>query len=422
MALTPSIVSSTNSRAINTTDVVVAVDVTGSMAVADAQYGSDEQLSRLDVAKQAVKDIAAMYPNSSFAALRFGASGTLDVPLTPDSKAIDNWADTLAPESTSISAGSTLDVPIDQLLLTCKSIHDQHPDDAIVLYLISDGEQTSSKTRRTFSSLRRYLSDAFTVAVGSAQGGNIPVTGDGVEEGDTQWVTDPETGEPGVSRMNADEMNAIADELSGTAIQLNATTTMSGGIQRDIQQMACHADIQATHKNRRHGLAVRHCRSAAADVRGRGMDHAIKEAAVSTTVTARASLPVRIAIAVIAAISVIVGVLGIVNLASVSNYNQATDSLNANIKASQQQDADFDKLQTQQQQTDAQFREAGAAGMLLLPNVRTSIEHNAEVSAKLTESIRKKIGEMQHADGTEPTQPSKVGNPSPMEAKATEEP
>ena len=165
MALTPSIVSSTNSRAINTTDVVVAVDVTGSMAVADAQYGSDEQLSRLDVAKQAVKDIAAMYPNSSFAALRFGASGTLDVPLTPDSKAIDNWADTLAPESTSISAGSTLDVPIDQLLLTCKSIHDQHPDDAIVLYLISDGEQTSSKTRRTFSSLRRYLSDAFTVAV-----------------------------------------------------------------------------------------------------------------------------------------------------------------------------------------------------------------------------------------------------------------
>ena len=194
MALTPSIVSSTNSRAINTTDVVVAVDVTGSMAVADAQYGSDEQLSRLDVAKQAVKDIAAMYPNSSFAALRFGASGTLDVPLTPDSKAIDNWADTLAPESTSISAGSTLDVPIDQLLLTCKSIHDQHPDDAIVLYLISDGEQTSSKTRRTFSSLRRYLSDAFTVAVGSEQGGNIPVTGDGVEEGDTQWVTDPETG------------------------------------------------------------------------------------------------------------------------------------------------------------------------------------------------------------------------------------
>lgn len=107
------------------------------------------------------------------------------------------------------------------------------PDDAIVLYLISDGEQTSSKTRRTFSSLRRYLSDAFTIAVGSEQGGNIPVTGDGVNEGDGQWATDPETGEPGVSRMNADEMNTIADELSGTAIQLNATTTMNDGASKE---------------------------------------------------------------------------------------------------------------------------------------------------------------------------------------------
>ena len=75
MALTPSIVAPTNSRAVNATDVVVAVDVTGSMAVKDAQYGSAEQSSRLDVAKQAVKDVTALYPNSSFAALRFGASG-----------------------------------------------------------------------------------------------------------------------------------------------------------------------------------------------------------------------------------------------------------------------------------------------------------------------------------------------------------
>lgn len=46
---------------------------------------------------------------------------------------------------------------------------------------------------------------------------------------------------------------------------------------------------------------------------------------MSTTVKARASLPVRIIIAVIAAISIAVGALAIVNLASVSNYNQATN-------------------------------------------------------------------------------------------------
>lgn len=253
MSLTPSVVAETNSRAVNATDVVVAVDVTGSMAVKDATYGSDEQRSRLDVAKQAIKDITGLYPNSSFAALRFGASGTLDVPLTPDSNAIDNWADTLAPEATSISAGSTLDVPIDQLLLTCKSIHEQHPDDAIVLYLISDGEQTAAKTRRTFSSLRRYLSDAFTVAVGSEQGGNIPLSVDKVSNADNQWVTDPDTGQPGVSRMNADEMETIADELSGTALILGSSNTMRDGVSKEASKKW---RITRTDKHRTRTVAI----------------------------------------------------------------------------------------------------------------------------------------------------------------------
>ena len=126
-----------------------------------------------------------------------------------------------------------MDAPIDQLLLTCKSIHDQHPDDAIVLYLFSDGEQTSSEARRTFSSLRRYLSDAFTVAIGSEQGGNIPVIADGVDGNADQWVTDPDTGKPGVSRMNKDEMASIADELSGTALVLNASNTMRDGVSKE---------------------------------------------------------------------------------------------------------------------------------------------------------------------------------------------
>ena len=76
-----------------------------------------------------------------------------------------------------------------------------------------------------------YYADLSPV-VGSEQGGNIPVTGDGVEEGDTQWVTDPETGEPGVSRMNADEMNAIADEHFHCSKQIVRTVLLHRGIGR----------------------------------------------------------------------------------------------------------------------------------------------------------------------------------------------
>lgn len=231
MLLTPSVVTPTTSRAINATDVIVAVDTTGSMAVEDATYGSTEAITRIDAARKAVHDITSAYPNASFAALRFGASGTLDVPLTPDTPAINNWADTLAVEATSVSAGSSLDAPIDQLLLTAKSIREAHPDDAIVLYLITDGEQTSNVTRRTFSSLRQYLNDGFTVGVGSTEGGKIPVIADGVSAADAnaadQWVTDPDTGEAGISKMDAQNLKDIADEISGTYVPVNASSALA---------------------------------------------------------------------------------------------------------------------------------------------------------------------------------------------------
>ena len=178
--------------------------------------------------------VTAAYPDASFAALRFGASGTLDVPLTPDAPAIDNWANTLAVEATSVSAGSSLDAPIDQLLLTAKSIREAHPDDAIVLYLITDGEQTSNVTRRTFSSLRQYLNDGFTVGVGSTEGGKIPVIADGVSAGDSNttdhWVVDPDTGEPGISKMDEKNLKDIADEISGTYVAVNASQTLADSV------------------------------------------------------------------------------------------------------------------------------------------------------------------------------------------------
>lgn len=230
MALTPCITVPTTSRAVNATNVMIAVDVTGSMAVHDAHYGSPETISRLDAARQAVHGLTSMYPDASFSAIRFGASGTLDVPLTPDALAIGNWADTLAVEPTSVSAGSNLDAPLDQLLLTLKSIRQQHPDDALLLYLITDGEQTSNRTRRTFSSLRRYLDDAVVVGVGSAEGGNVPVIDDGMNgESTDEWVNDPATGEPGVSVMDMSNLEELADEMSGSAVVLHETQTIDAG-------------------------------------------------------------------------------------------------------------------------------------------------------------------------------------------------
>ena len=236
MVLTPSSVSQTTNRAVNATDVYIAVDVTGSMSVKDAAYGNHTGISRLEAARLAVADLTSAYPDASFAALRFGASGTLDLPLTPDDRAVGNWARGLRTEPTSQSTGSNLDAPLDQLVLSMKETREHHPDDRILLYLITDGEQTSNHSRRSFSALRAYLDDAFVLGTGSSEGGRIPVSPDslGTDEENPpteadQWVNDPQTGQPGISVMDEKNLKALADEMSGSYEHLGQGRTLDSG-------------------------------------------------------------------------------------------------------------------------------------------------------------------------------------------------
>ena len=229
MVLTPSTVSKTTNKAVNATDVFIAVDVTGSMAVKDAGYGDQEGISRLEAARTAVHDLTRIYPDASFSALSFGASASVDLPLTPDVRAVDNWARGLATEPTSQSSGSSLDAPLDRLSLVLKQTKDRHPDDRILLYLISDGEQTGPDERRSFSVLREGLDDAFVLGTGSAKGGMVPLSSDvGGSDGDG-WVTDPKTGQPGISAMNPKILKAMADEMSGHYQSLAKGTAVDEG-------------------------------------------------------------------------------------------------------------------------------------------------------------------------------------------------
>ncbi|TPF93521.1 cell surface protein [Bifidobacterium sp. UTBIF-78] len=79
-----------------------------------------------------------------------------------------------------------------------------------------------------------------------------------------------------------------------------------------------------------------------------------------------------------------VAAVAVVNLAATMRFNQATASLTANIKAAQDPSTDVDTLSARQQQTDAQFAEAGRMRALLMPQVRDAIDANTAVSSQLT--------------------------------------
>ncbi|MBW3094300.1 cell surface protein [Bifidobacterium sp. 64T4] len=114
-------------------------------------------------------------------------------------------------------------------------------------------------------------------------------------------------------------------------------------------------------------------------------------AAPAPTVRARASLAVRIVMIVIAVAALAIAVLAGLNVASSARFNQATSTLNANLKLASKDDADLDALRASQQQADAQFEDAAKLDAVLLPQLREAIESNAKVSAELTKRIEQEL-------------------------------
>ncbi len=118
------------------------------------------------------------------------------------------------------------------------------------------------------------------------------------------------------------------------------------------------------------------------------------------TVKARASLAIRVIMAVIAVAALAFAVLAGLNISASARFNQATTSLNRNLKQASQDDADLDALNASQQQTDAQFEDVARLNIALLPQLRQAIAANATVSAELTKRIGQELAAQRGTDTT----------------------
>ncbi|PJM79549.1 DUF6466 family protein [Bifidobacterium scaligerum] len=114
---------------------------------------------------------------------------------------------------------------------------------------------------------------------------------------------------------------------------------------------------------------------------------------------------------------IVVAGVAAVNLSASRSFNQATKSLNANIKAAQDDSTDITTLHAQQQQTDAQFAEAGRMRSLLLPSIRDAIDANADISSKLTKITLKRAEAQSNGTGTDNAQAQQQTDSSTSQSK-----
>ena len=226
IALDPTIAGGTGEVRTAAVDVLFVVDTTGSMAAED--YDGDSP--RLDGVRADIVELAARFPGAHFSLIRFDSQPRLEVPWTTDAGALEAAVSVLRQERAAFSAGSSLDLPlglIDQQL-------PRSSGGAGVVFYFSDGEEragdpgdpaiteqtppatAADEAPASFADLAATIDGGAVFGYGTASGAPMAEfvgAAEIVASSDTGYVRDFSADAPAISRLDEENLVAVAEEL-----------------------------------------------------------------------------------------------------------------------------------------------------------------------------------------------------------------
>lgn len=186
-------------------NVFFVVDRTGSMNAED--YAGEQP--RLEGVKADMERIMGMTEGSRYSIIAFDSTATEQLPLTTDAGAARAWVDTLATEPTAYSKGSNVDRPLTSLLTALQETEREDPDSHILVYFLSDGENTDDRESESFGQVNPLVDGGAVLGYGTAEGGPMKTRGG---ENDGQYIPDPAGGQA-VSTIDQPQLEKIAADL-----------------------------------------------------------------------------------------------------------------------------------------------------------------------------------------------------------------
>ena len=186
-------------------DVYFVVDTTSSVMARDYEGGT----SRLTGVRADLRGVAQQLPGARFSLLTFDVDTTTRLPLTSDAEALASAADTLRAETSAFSRGSSVSVARDAVRQSLERGRESHPDRPRILFYLGDGEQTASTQPPPFTVDGDLVNGGAVLGYGTATGGPMLSTG-ARESGD---IVDPATGQPAISKIDEQQLTAIAQQL-----------------------------------------------------------------------------------------------------------------------------------------------------------------------------------------------------------------
>ena len=186
-------------------DVYLVVDTTSSVMARD--YA--DARPRLEGVRADIKALTTQLAGARFALLTFDIDTTVRLPLTSDGAAVSAAADTLRPETSVWSRGSSVTIARDQLRTALERGRDTHPERARLVFYFGDGEQTAAQDPAPFDIASQLINGGAVLGYGTAAGGRMAITA-AFETGD---IVDPSTGQPAISVIDEEQLAAISNQL-----------------------------------------------------------------------------------------------------------------------------------------------------------------------------------------------------------------
>ena len=211
--LRPGIGSHSAQTAQSEVDVLFVVDTTASMVAED--WGG---APRFEGVKADIAQLALAHPGARYSLITFDAAAVQRLPFTSDATALQSSVDTLRPEITLYSAGSSITISNTLVNRVLKQAAEQHPDRARIVYYLGDGEQTSEKEPGSFADAGTHLDGGAVLGYGTAQGGPMRETTGSFDTSAPGYIQAPGGGNA-ISKIDEANLQSIAEQL-GVAYQL----------------------------------------------------------------------------------------------------------------------------------------------------------------------------------------------------------
>lgn len=212
----------TESSPVSNVEIYLVVDRTGSMAAEDWAGGPDAGGgTRLDGVKSDLTAIRDAWPQARFCILALDSSAARELPLTSDLAAVTSWIGSLQQEITQRSQGSSLDRMLPLLVKVLTRAKEKNPEDARLVYILSDGEATddgqgaaeSSAAGATWAKAGQLTDGGAVLGYGTTSGGMMRSFDGSSTPGSGKYILDPGTGKPAVSVPDTQALASAAKAL-----------------------------------------------------------------------------------------------------------------------------------------------------------------------------------------------------------------